>query len=241
MISARSPPLPARVAPCSVLVHRASQPPRPSLRAAPVAGWDDSDAGARPPPKPSLDRRPAGSHWAGFSALVLAPGVPLTHPEPHWTADGKAAGVEVIGDIELFGRERARNVRAPSSPSPAPTENRPPRRSSRTSSRKPAATPRWAAISVTAMLSLDPFAPGRHYVVECSSFQIDLAPTLEPAVGVLLERHARSPRPPRHHRQLRRRQGAARQGRGAVPSSASMMPTARTSRRSSSRPKAPRR
>ncbi len=38
----------------------------------------------------------------------------------------------------------------------------------------------------TAMLSLEEFAPGRHYVIECSSYQIDLAPSLDPSVGVLL-------------------------------------------------------
>ena len=43
--------------------------------------------------------------WSGFAALVLSPGAPLTHPEPHWTVGkAKAAGVEVIGDIELFAR-----------------------------------------------------------------------------------------------------------------------------------------
>ena len=37
----------------------------------------------------------------------LSPGVPLTHPAPHWTAQlAHGAGVEVIGDIELFCRER---------------------------------------------------------------------------------------------------------------------------------------
>ena len=46
--------------------------------------------------------------WSRFAALVLSPGVPLTHPEPHWSARlAKAAGVEIIGDIELFCRERA--------------------------------------------------------------------------------------------------------------------------------------
>src|SRR3569833_1479495 len=40
--------------------------------------------------------------WPRFSALVLAPGVPLTHPAPHWTVRmAKAAGVEIVGDIEL--------------------------------------------------------------------------------------------------------------------------------------------
>ena len=41
---------------------------------------------------------------------MLAPGVPLTHPEPHWTvAKARAAGVEIIGDVELFCRERAKS------------------------------------------------------------------------------------------------------------------------------------
>jgi UDP-N-acetylmuramoylalanine--D-glutamate ligase len=46
--------------------------------------------------------------WSGFAALVLSPGAPLTHPKPHWTVEkAKAAGVEVIGDIELFARALA--------------------------------------------------------------------------------------------------------------------------------------
>lgn len=45
--------------------------------------------------------------WSSFSSFVLAPGVPLTHPKPHWSVDlAKASGVEIIGDIELFVRER---------------------------------------------------------------------------------------------------------------------------------------
>ena len=46
---------------------------------------------------------------------MLAPGVPLTHPEPHWSVElARKAGVEVIGDIELFCRERRKL--APHSP-----------------------------------------------------------------------------------------------------------------------------
>ena len=53
--------------------------------------------------------------WANFAALVLTPGVPLTHPEPHWSCWRRSeAGVEVIGDIELFCRERRRH--APDAP-----------------------------------------------------------------------------------------------------------------------------
>src|SRR5262249_32457566 len=57
----------------------------------------------------------AAADWSRFAALVLAPGVPLTHPAPHWAVDkARAAGVEVIGDIELFCRERAAS--APEAP-----------------------------------------------------------------------------------------------------------------------------
>jgi UDP-N-acetylmuramoylalanine--D-glutamate ligase len=36
------------------------------------------------------------------------------------------------------------------------------------------------------VLTLDPPAPERFYVVECSSYQIDLAPTINPTAGILL-------------------------------------------------------
>jgi len=43
--------------------------------------------------------------WSVFDALLLSPGVPLTHPKPHWTVDkAKSSGVEIIGDVELFAR-----------------------------------------------------------------------------------------------------------------------------------------
>ena len=47
--------------------------------------------------------------WTSCAALILAPGVPLTHPEPHWSVkQAQDAGVEIIGDTELFFRERKR-------------------------------------------------------------------------------------------------------------------------------------
>src|ERR1700744_3511266 len=53
--------------------------------------------------------------WENFSALILTPGAPLTHPAPHWSVlMARQAGVEVIGDIELFCRERRRH--APGAP-----------------------------------------------------------------------------------------------------------------------------
>src|SRR3982751_5034133 len=53
--------------------------------------------------------------WDNFAALILTPGAPLTHPAPHWSVlMARQAGVEVIGDIELFCRERRRH--APDAP-----------------------------------------------------------------------------------------------------------------------------
>ena len=54
---------------------------------------------------PTADLR--ATNWSSIDALVLAPGVPLTHPKPHWAVDlAMAAGVEIIGDIEIFAHER---------------------------------------------------------------------------------------------------------------------------------------
>ncbi|MHA1188944.1 MAG: UDP-N-acetylmuramoyl-L-alanine--D-glutamate ligase [Alphaproteobacteria bacterium] len=44
--------------------------------------------------------------WAEVSTLVLAPGVPFTHPEPHEIVGlARSAGAEIVCDIELLYRE----------------------------------------------------------------------------------------------------------------------------------------
>ena len=126
--------------------------------------------------------------WSDFAALVLAPGVPLTHPEPHWTVTlARSAGVEIIGDIELFCRERAKI--APDGPFVAITGTN----GKSTTTALVAHVLRSAGYDVqmggnigTAILSLDPPAPDRVHVIEMSSFQIDLTPSLAPSVGLLL-------------------------------------------------------
>ena len=41
------------------------------------------------------------------NVLVMAPGVPLAHPQPHrLAAKAQAAGTPIIGDIELFAAAR---------------------------------------------------------------------------------------------------------------------------------------
>jgi UDP-N-acetylmuramoylalanine--D-glutamate ligase len=126
--------------------------------------------------------------WSRIAALVLTPGVPLTHPVPHWSAAlARAAGVEVIGDIELFSRERA--ARAPNAPFVAITGTN----GKSTTTALIAHILRVAGRDVqmggnigVAILSLEPPAPGRIHVVEVSSYQIDLTPSLAPSVGILL-------------------------------------------------------
>ncbi|HEU5018097.1 MAG TPA: UDP-N-acetylmuramoyl-L-alanine--D-glutamate ligase [Pseudolabrys sp.] len=126
--------------------------------------------------------------WSGIAALVLAPGVPLTHPEPHWTVQlARKADVEVIGDIELFCRERAKS--GGGCPLVAITGTN----GKSTTTALIAHLVRSAGRDVqmggnigVPVLALEPFAPGRVYVLEISSYQIDLAPSLHATVGILL-------------------------------------------------------
>ncbi len=122
------------------------------------------------------------------SAFILSPGVPLTHPKPHWSVDlARSAGVEIIGDVELFVRER--RAHAPDCPFIAITGTN--GKSTTTAliahiQKSSGVTRSWAAISAPQVLTLDPPKAGRFYVVECSSYQIDLAPTINPSAGILL-------------------------------------------------------
>ncbi|MCB1417797.1 MAG: UDP-N-acetylmuramoyl-L-alanine--D-glutamate ligase [Notoacmeibacter sp.] len=126
--------------------------------------------------------------WSGFDAFVLSPGVPLTHPKPHWTVDmAHEAGVPVIGDVELFSRERA--TCAPTAPFIAITGTNGKSTTTALTAHIIASSGRDTQMGGNigrAVMTLDAPEPQRHYVVECSSYQIDLAPSLNPSAGVLL-------------------------------------------------------
>src|SRR6185369_6600451 len=52
--------------------------------------------------------------WENITALLLSPGVPLTHPQPHGVVEhANKARVPVIGDVELFAREIRLNPELP--------------------------------------------------------------------------------------------------------------------------------
>ena len=126
--------------------------------------------------------------WWRVAALVLAPGVPLTHPKPHWTVElARRAKVEVIGDIELFCRERVKSAKR--SPLVAITGTN----GKSTTTALTAHLLKSAGRDVemggnigVPVLALKPFAANRAYVLEVSSYQIDLAPSLHATVGILL-------------------------------------------------------
>jgi UDP-N-acetylmuramoylalanine--D-glutamate ligase len=154
-----------------------------------VSAWDDGPAARETAAKegvPLVDLTTAA--WKNFSALVLAPGVPLTHPEPHWSVkQAKAARVPIIGDVELFCRERAK--RAPFCPFIAITGTNGKSTTTALLAHLLKADDRDVQVGGnigTPILALDPPHSASFYVIELSSFQIDLTPSLRPTVGVLL-------------------------------------------------------
>jgi UDP-N-acetylmuramoylalanine--D-glutamate ligase len=84
-----------------------------------IFAWDDNESARAEAEAEGITL--VGFHnwpWAKLRALVLSPGIPLTHPVPHDVVKtAQAANVEIIGDVELFGREirpdRALPGRAP--------------------------------------------------------------------------------------------------------------------------------
>lgn len=156
-----------------------------------VCAWDDNEAARKAAetagvPLVDLNRR----DWQTFAALVLSPGIPFRFPEPHrFVRMAQMVGVPVIGDMELFARavhdlkdfERPRIVGVTGTNGKSTT------------------TALVAHILQTAgrdvemggnigkaVLTLAPPSMDRIHVIEISTFQIDLTPSLKPTIGVLL-------------------------------------------------------
>jgi UDP-N-acetylmuramoylalanine--D-glutamate ligase len=159
------------------------------LGGARVIAWDDQPGSREKAAAVQIEVADlATADWSHFASLILAPGVPLTHPEPHWVVrKAQAAGVEIIGDIELFCRERAKI--APGSPFVAITGTNGKSTTTALTAHLFKSFGREVAMGGnigTPVLQLPPPSPECVHVVECSSFQIDLAPSLNPSVGVLM-------------------------------------------------------
>lgn len=119
-----------------------------------------------------------------FDALVVSPGVPLnTHP---LAARAREAGLEIIGDIELFARAR------PELPPHKVVGITGTNGKSTTTALvhhilKTAGVPTTMGGNIgLPILAQDPLPDGGVYVLELSSFQIDLTQSLDCDVAVLL-------------------------------------------------------
>ena len=149
-----------------------------------VLAWDDKAAArnAVAGEIPLADL--AAADWRDIAALVLSPGIPHSFPEPHPAVlRAREAGAEMIGDIELLGRSQpnARYVGITGTNGKSTT------------------TALIGHILATAgerveiggnlgpaALSLEPLEANGTYVLELSSFQLELVTSLAFDVAVLL-------------------------------------------------------
>src|SRR4051812_22063498 len=155
-----------------------------------VALWDEKPASRAAAEAEGFTLTDLGAaDWSQFAALMLSPGVPLTHPAPHWTVErAREAGVEILGDVELF----ARTVNA------APEHKRPKIVAITGTNGKSTTTALIGHICAQAgrdtriggnigvgVLGLEDMHGGAIYVLELSSYQLDLTSSLKPDVSII--------------------------------------------------------
>jgi UDP-N-acetylmuramoylalanine--D-glutamate ligase len=151
-----------------------------------VVVWDDmEEARAKAEALGGVPLEPTAWPWEKLESLVLAPGVPLTHPEPHAVVQlARGSDVEIISDIELLWREgqgRARFVGITGTNGKSTT----------TALIGHVLSAVGLPVSVggnigRAALDLEPMEEGRVYVLELSSYQLDLTRRFRPDVAVWL-------------------------------------------------------
>ncbi len=151
-----------------------------------VLAWDDGDAARAQPLGAAALVDLYQSDLEGCAALVVAPGVPLTHPAPHpLVLRARAAGIPVIGDIELFAQAR-QSLPAHRVVGITGTNGK--------STTTALIHHALAACGIPArlggniglpVLGEDPLPAGGVYVLELSSFQIDLTRGLACEVAVM--------------------------------------------------------
>jgi UDP-N-acetylmuramoylalanine--D-glutamate ligase len=147
-----------------------------------VLAWDD---------KPAAREAVAGDFpltdaagWHDIAALVLSPGIPHSYPEPHPAVlRARAAGAEIIGDIELLGRAQpaARYIGITGTNGKSTT--------TALIGHILAAAGQRVEVGGNlgpAALSLAPVGAGGSYVLELSSFQLELVTTLAFDLAALL-------------------------------------------------------
>lgn len=149
-----------------------------------VMAWDDSAKAREAVAAEMKLADPESLDWRGVAALVPSPGIPLTFPRPHPAVlRAREAGAEIIGDIELLGRAQpqARYVGITGTNGKSTT--------TALIGHILAEAGRRVEIGGnlgTPALALAPLGADGIYVLEASSFQLDLIETLAFEVAVLL-------------------------------------------------------
>ena len=150
-----------------------------------VVAWDDGEKGRAAGEAAGLTlANLATSEPLDWAALVMSPGIPLTYPAPHPVASrATAAGIEVIGDIELLGRAGtgARFLGITGTNGKSTT--------TALIGHILAAAGLPSAVGGNLgipALSLPELGPDGQYVIEMSSFQLDLIQSLRFGTAILL-------------------------------------------------------
>ena len=156
-----------------------------------VIAWDDNSAARDTGSVAGAEIMPWREWpWERIAALILSPGVPLTHPRPHEVvAHAKAANAQIIGDVELFAREiRADAAKPGLAPVIAITGTNGKSTTTALIGHILGAAGFDAQIGGnigTSVLELAQPGARTIYVLEMSSFQIDLTPGLKPDIAIL--------------------------------------------------------
>ena len=150
-----------------------------------VWAWDDNEdrrAAARERDIPLVDLY--SCNWGELTSLVLSPGIPHTHPEPHPVARlAKEHDCEIIGDIELLARaQRDASYLGVTGTNGKSTTTALIGHILQLSGRRVAA---GGNLGIPA-LDLEPLDTGGFYVLEMSSYQLEITVSITFDVGVLV-------------------------------------------------------
>lgn len=150
-----------------------------------VFAWDDNAEARKAVRSYAVDLYDLD--FSDLDALVLAPGVPLTHPKPHALVDkARAYHVPILCDMDVF--EAARKSLPPHKVVGITGTNG---KSTTTALIGHILETAGHPVAVggnigTGVLALNPLAAGGTYVFELSSFQLDMCQKLNCDVAVLL-------------------------------------------------------
>ncbi|MDE2228989.1 MAG: UDP-N-acetylmuramoyl-L-alanine--D-glutamate ligase [Alphaproteobacteria bacterium] len=149
-----------------------------------VVAWDDSLSQRNEAAHAGFDLADLAADLGGATALVLSPGIPHTFPKPHpAAARAKAAGVPIIGDIELLAlAQKAARFAGITGTNGKSTTTALTSHILAESRRKVAV---GGNLGVPALL-LEALGADGIYVLELSSYQLELTHSLVLDVAVLL-------------------------------------------------------